>query len=99
MYHRVIMIRLRWSTTGAAIGAIIVMGAGAAAIMVGRTTGKKAMIRGDSESHDGAREATCAPFSAIAPLFVLEDARTRATPSLCKIVVGQKPVIKEWKAQ
>ena len=38
MYHRVIMARLRWSITGAAIGAIIVGGAGTIVIAVGRNT-------------------------------------------------------------
>ncbi len=38
MCHPGIMVHLRWSTTGAAIGAIIVGGAGTIVIAVGRNT-------------------------------------------------------------
>ncbi len=46
------MVHLRWSTTGAAIGAIIAAGAGTIVITVVRNTITKAMVHADRESQN-----------------------------------------------
>ena len=61
--RHVIMPRLRWSTTAAAIGAIIATGTGATMIAIGQTTGTKAIADTEIESQgvppaNGARMAT-----------------------------------------
>src|SRR5271166_6587784 len=60
MSRRVIMLRLRWFTTAAAIGAITAVGV--TAIMAGRNTITTAIVRADIEAHIGACVDAPAPF-------------------------------------
>jgi hypothetical protein len=56
------MLPLRWSTTAAAIGAIIATGAGATMIAIGRNTKTKAIVDG--------KRANSAPASRETPLLL-----------------------------
>ncbi len=61
MNRPAIMLRLRWSITVMAVGAIIAVGATATTITVGRTTRTTGIVNADIEPHHGAWAETPAP--------------------------------------
>ncbi len=61
MNRPVFMLRLRWSITAMAVGAIIAVGATATTITVGRNTRMTGIVNADIEPHHGAWAETQAP--------------------------------------